>query len=325
MITVFYKHDNTIQTKKLDEKEAIPRSSLWIDVESTTEYDLDLIQKSCGIRLPSKNDVWKNNILNRLYVANGIAYMTTAIITKHDNSYPNISAVTFILTPDSLITIRDISPTSFNMFAQRLQATPEMFKTSEQALEGLLEEMVTRVAHNIEVVEETLDNFSHSIFGGEVLDKNEKNSSQLMKNVLKSIGTCADLNSKTNESLHSINRLLHFFKQTIPAASELDKNIDIMISDTNVLTEQTNFAAEKIAFQLNALLGMINVEQNLIIKIFSVVSVFFLPPTLVASLYGMNFKHMPELEWAEGYPMAIIIMLLFAVLPYMYFRRKKWL
>ena len=114
-------------------------------------------------------------------------------------------------------------------------------------------------------------------------------------------------------------------RQITPKESELDKNIDLMISDIDVLAKQTNFAAEKIAFQLNAILGMINVEQNMIIKIFSVVSVFFMPPTLVASLYGMNFKHMPELEWAEGYPMAIIIMVIFALLLYLYFRKKGWL
>lgn len=325
MITVFYRQDNIIQTKKLDGDGVIPDNALWIDVESASSHDLDLLQKSCAIQLPSKSDVWKNNILNRLYIEDSIAYMTAAIITKHESPYPNISAVTFILTPSSLITIRDISPTSFHLFAQRLQALPNTFKTTEQILEGLLEEMITRVAYNMEVVEETLDNFSHRIFAGEALDKKEKKSSQMMKNILKSMGTCADLNSKTNESLHSINRLLHFFKQTVPSASVLDKSIDILISDTNVLTQQTNFAADKISFQLNALLGMINVEQNMIIKIFSVVSVFFLPPTLVASLYGMNFKHMPELEWAKGYPMALIIMLLFAVLPYIYFRKKGWL
>lgn len=325
MITAFYRQDNSILCKKLAEKESIPDSAVWIDAQSANSHDLDLIQKHCNINLPSKNDVWKNNILNRLYVENGVAYMTAAIITKHESSYPNISAVTFILTPDSLITIRDISPTSFNIFAQRIQTFPDMFRTSAQALEGLLEEMITRVAHNMELVEETLDAFSHRVFAGGKLDEKEKNTSQAMKNVLKELGTCADLNSKTNESLHSINRLMHFFKQIHKDDNELKKDIDIMISDSNVLTQQTQFAAEKIAFLLDALLGMINVEQNLIIKILSVASIFFMPPTLLASLYGMNFKHMPELDWANGYPMAISLMLIFSALPYIYFRKKGWL
>lgn len=324
MITVFYKHDNIILIKKLGDKGTIPDGALWVDVECASNDDLELVQQSCNIRLPSKFDVWKNHVLNRLYIESGVAYMAAAIITKQDSPYPHISPVTFILTPSTLITIRDISPTSFSMFMQRLQFLPAS-QTSGQTLEGLLEEMITRVAHNMEMVEETLDNFSHRIFGGEVLDDKEKNPPQMMKNVLKELGTCADLNSKANESLQSINRLLHFFKQAVPTTNELDKNIDVLIADTNVLTQQTNFAAEKIAFQLNAILGMINVEQNMIIKIFSVVSVFFMPPTLVASLYGMNFKHMPELDWVDGYPMALGLMLLFAVLPYAYFRRKGWL
>ena len=119
--------------------------------------------------------------------------------------------------------------------------------------------------------------------------------------------------------------MLHCFKQISKDDNELKKDIDIMISDANVLTHQTQFAAEKITFLLDALLGMINVEQNLIIKILSVASIFFMPPTLVASMYGMNFKHMPELDWVDGYPMAICLMLIFAVLPYLYFRKKGWL
>lgn len=325
MITVFYRQGESIQAKKLAEKDTIPDGSLWIDIESASNSDLDLIQQHCRISLPSKSDVWKNNVLNRLYMENGIAYMTAAIITKQDSPYPNISAVTFILTPDSLITIRDISPTSFHMFSQRIQTVPDMFRTSAQALEGLLEEMITRVAHNMEVVEEALDHFSHRIFDGEVLDKSDRNPSQMMKNLLKSVGTCADLNSKTNESLHSINRLLHFFKKITPNDSELEQDIDLMISDVSVLTQQTHFASDKITFLLDAILGMINVEQNMIIKIFSVVSVFFMPPTLVASLYGMNFKHMPELDWVSGYPMAISIMIMCAIIPYLYFRKKGWL
>ncbi len=325
MITVFYRDGDRILSKKLTEGESISDSAVWIDAECADSYNLELIKQHCHINLPSKNDVWKNNVLNRLYVENSVAYMTAAIITKQENTYPNISAVTFILTPDCLITIRDISPTSFNIFAQRIQTFPDMFRTSSQALEGLLEEMITRVAHNMEVVEETLDSFSHRVFGGGKLDESEKNTSQAMKNVLKELGTCADLNSKTNESLHSINRMLHFFKQISKDDNELKKDIDIMISDANVLTQQTQFAADKITFLLDALLGMINVEQNLIIKILSVASLFFMPPTLVSSLYGMNFKHMPELDWADGYPMALSLMIIFAVLPYLYFRKKGWL
>ncbi len=325
MITVFYRQGESIQSKKLSEKDTIPDGALWVDVTTASDSELDLIQKQCRITLPSKSDVWKNNVLNRLYTENGVSYMTAAIITKQDNQHPNISAVTFILTTDSLITIRDISPTSFNMFAQRIQTLPDMFRTSAQALEGLLEEMITRVAHNMEVVEEALDHFSHRIFDGEVLDKSDKNPSHAMKNLLKSVGTCADLNSKTNESLQSINRLLHFFKKITPNDSELEQDIDLMISDVGVLTQQTHFASDKITFLLDAILGMINVEQNMIIKIFSVVSVFFMPPTLIASLYGMNFKYIPELDWISGYPMAIVLMLICATLPYAYFRKKGWM
>ena len=325
MITIYHKQNNSVQVEKLTTQEAIPADAIWIDVDNPSDEDLAFVQKQLGVELPSKNEVWKNHILNRLYMRNNVAYMTAAIITKVGTPYPEGSAITFVLTQNALLTIRQISPTSFKEFAVRIQNPQENFPTAAHVLEGLLEEMIDRVAHNIEVVEEMLDQVSHRIFGTEALDDKPDNPSELMKAVLKSMGVCADLNSKINESLHSINRLLHFFKQSVPEAQLLGKDIDILIADTLVLSKQTDFSAEKIAFQLDATLGMINVEQNVIIKMFSVVAVFFMPPTLVASLYGMNFKYMPELEWVNGYPLAVGLMVMCAVIPFLYFRKKGWL
>ncbi|MEI9906440.1 MAG: CorA family divalent cation transporter [Asticcacaulis sp.] len=147
-----------------------------------------------------------------------------------------------------------------------------------------------------------------------------------MRGVLKELGFLADLNSKINESVHSLQRLLVYFKEDhnhdMPA---INKDVERLIKDARSLSEQSGFLNDKINFQLETSLGMINVEQNLIAKIFSVVAVVFLPPSLVVGFYGMNFSDIPELHWKYGYLFAILVMVAFAVLPYVWFKRKRWL
>lgn len=325
MITVYRKLDGNIQAEILTAGQPAPEDAVWIDLHSPSQEEELAIERQLGIQIPSREEVWKNQALNRLYQENGVSYMTAAIINKADSPYPQTSSVTFILAPKHLVTMRYISPTSFHNFSQRIARAPQEFTGGAQILEGLLEEIITRVAHNSEVVVGTLDQLSHNIFMGDVIKGDAKNPSQMMKSVLKELGMCADLNSKINESLHSITRLLSFFKQMHGQGPEIDSAISILSTDAMALTKQTGFLSDKITFQLDATLGMINVEQNMIIKIFSVAAVFFLPPTLISSIYGMNFRDMPELNLEFGYPMALALMLLCAVMPYMYFRNKGWL
>lgn len=197
-----------------------------------------------------------------------------------------------------------------------------VFVDSYYFLEGLCEEMILRVAHNVEIVVDALDDLSHNIFAADLAGKPVQKTPMLMTNTLKKLGAIADLNSKISVSVHSLNRMLMFFRDAVSEDHNLDKNIDILMADTAALTVQTGFLSNKIAFQLDATLGLINVEQNMIIKIFSMVAVFFMPPTLVTGLYGMNFEHIPELHWVWGYPIALVMMVMCAVLPYVYFRRK---
>jgi magnesium transporter len=251
--------------------------------------------------------------------------MIAAIITKLQSPHPEISPITFILTQHCLVTVRDIAPTSFQQFSRRILQSADIFNSADAVLEGLLEEVLTRVAHNAELLMHKLDELSHCIFGAEALDGKTSNHGEVMKRVLLQLGAASDLNSKINESLHSIARLLSFYYELEGHDDVVKSAISTLKTDTKVLIQQSSFTADKITFQLDATLGFINVEQNMIIKIFSVVAVFFLPPTMVSSIYGMNFQHMPELQWLAGYPMALTIMILFAVVPYVYFKKKGWL
>ena len=325
MIYLFYKTEYGASSAIINAGDTLPEGTMWVDIYNPTPEEEHSIESQLGIAIPSREEVWRNQVLNRFYNENGIAYMTAALITKMDSPYPQTSAVTFILANEHLVTIRYINPTSFQNFSQRILRYPKKFTNGAGVMEGLIEEIVTRVAHNSEVVVEVLDSLSHDIFGATTFETNRKNPSQLMQAVLRRLGTCNDLNSKINESLHSMLRLLNYFKEVHTGGKEVHNSLRTLQTDILALTKQTDFLNSKINFQLDATLGMINVEQNLIIKIFSVVAVFFLPPTLVSSIYGMNFHNMPELDWQWGYPVALTLMFMCAAVPFIYFRKKGWL
>ena len=146
--------------------------------------------------------------------------------------------------------------------------------------------------------------------------------------MLRSVGKQGDTTSRAQESATSLHRTLLYFTDAVRARGEdpkLMSRIESADRDILSLAEQLRFVSGRTAFLLDATLGMISTEQNQIIKLFSVMAVMLMPPTLVASVYGMNFKNMPELEWAHGYPMALGLMFISGLLPYIYFRRKGWL
>lgn len=331
MLIVYTKQGTTLKSTVITANERIPEGTLWVDITDPTPEESKSVIAQLGIHIPSEEEIWKNQVMNRFFRENGFSYMTAAIITKTNSPYPQTSTLTFVLGKNILVTLRHIMPTSFKIFSERLLQNPQQFVASEDILEGLLEEVITRVAYNSEIVINELDLISHDIFDMDVFENRKKNQSRNMNKVLKRLGKISDLNSMVNESLHSLNRMLVFFRQAqhngamTDHSKEIDDAVSMLLSDISALTKQTEFLSDKITFLLDATLGMINVEQNLIIKIFSVVAVFFLPPTLISSIYGMNFHAMPELSWMFGYPFSIVLMLICASVSYLYFRKQGWL
>ena len=190
---------------------------------------------------------------------------------------------------------------------------------------GLLDAIVDSVADILERVGEDMDAVSYEIFkvneaGGAV------QRSGSLQDYLRRIGCNGDMTSKASESLVSLARLLAFFEQAERLNGEqMTSQLDTLNRDVKSLSSHAQFLSDKATFLLSATLGMVNIEQTDIIKIFSVAAVMFLPPTLVASIYGMNFEFMPELHWVGGYPLAILLMIVSALLPYRFFKRRGWL
>jgi magnesium transporter len=276
------------------------------------------------VDVPTRDEMREIETSNRLYEESGAVYMTATVGSKLDSAAPESSAITFILANNRLITNRYADPTPVRRFMTHVERYPAACTSSATLLAGLLEAFVERIADLLERVQAELDSVSHSIFQR---SNGDTTSGSDLKSMIQRIGANGDLVSKARESLVSFQRLLMYVQQASNVSLSQDQRgrFKSTLRDVQSLSDHATFLGNKIQFLLDAVLGLINLEQNNIIKIFSVAAVMFLPPTLVASIYGMNFHFMPELDKPWGYPFALAAMVVSAVVPYLYFRRKGWL
>jgi magnesium transporter len=298
--------------------------ALWLDLLNPTKHD-ELITEQClNIDIPTRDEMREIEISSRLYKEDGILFMTATMLAESHSLDIKYDAVTFILTDNQLISIRYIEPQAIKLFSHKL-TKQFAHDDAPTLLIDLLETTVDRLADILEAVGRHLEEHSKGIFRPELSKHNHKPLDYQL--LLQQIGINGDLNTKTRESLLSFNRLITFFTQNMinKLSAENQVRLVTLSKDILSLSDHANFISSKVNFLLDATLGMVSIEQNKIIKIFSVAAVIFLPPTLIASIYGMNFKHMPELSWQGGYGMAIILMLLSAWLPYKYFKSRNWL
>ena len=300
-----------------------PDEFLWADLFEPTVEEEKAVESLLTVDVPTRDEMKEIETSNRLYEEGNAVYMTATVGSKLDSEMPESSAITFILANDRLITNRYADPTPVKRFMQYVERSPAACTSSATLLAGLLESFVERIADLLERVQGELDAVSHTIFGR---GHGQPTSADLQA-MIRKIGANGDLVSKARESLVSFQRLLMYVQQATTVALSQDQRgrYKSTLRDVQSLSDHAGFLANKIQFLLDAVLGLINLEQNNIIKIFSVAAVMFLPPTLVASVYGMNFHRMPELDKAWGYPLALVLMVVSAVVPYLYFRRRGWL
>ena len=296
-------------------------NAVWIDLISPTKQEEKFIEAYLKLNIPTKKEMKGIEQSSRLYKEQGSIYMTATMVAQSKSAEPKANPVTFILSEHKLITVRYIEPHSFHMFIQRINKSDANDYTPETLLIDLYEATTDRLADILETLSHKFDELSKKIF------HNKTDKPVDYKGLLQKIGSNGDLGAKVRESLASFNRLLVFFEQSAGSSFDMDTRarLAIIMKDLSSLSDYASFISNKVNFLLDATLGMINIEQNNIIKIFSVAAVIFLPPTLIASMYGMNFKHMPELGWNLGYPISLVLMGISAWLPYRYFKRKKWL
>jgi magnesium transporter len=313
----------------------LPADAVWIDLVEPTANEESKVEAVLGIDIPTREELAEIEASSRLYQEDGAVFMTANLIRRGDNDEPESSPVTFILKDNTLITVRYHHPQAFPAYVKRAARPHATALTGWGVLISLLEAVVDRAADHLERAGQIVDETSKKTFGAKrtlagVHKQNPRKGVNLQE-LIERIGEEGDFVSKMRESLVSIGRAVAFMQAVEDQARENKQvkenkaRIKILQRDIVSLTDHATFLSGKISFLLDAVLGLISIEQNGIIKIFSVAAVVFLPPTLVASIYGMNFAFMPELQWQLGYPFAIALMILSAVLPYFYFKGKGWL
>ena len=323
MLTIYETKAGALHPQKGSPR--ITEQAAWIDLLNPTREEEGKIERALKLDVPTREEQQEIEASSRLYQENGAHFMTATVLYQAYTGEPTTTQVTFILAGQRLITLRYAQPRAFSIFATRARRPELKITNGTTVLIGLIETLVDRLADSIERMQGEVDTLSHSIFE---MKGGAASRQRRFDVLLKSIGREGEMTGRARESAHSLGRLLTFFAHAANERSE-DKltkaRIRTAARDVGSLTDHVSFLASKIVFLLDATLGMINIEQNNIIKIFSVAAVVLLPPTLVASVYGMNFHHMPELDWVLGYPFALLLMVLFAVVPYIYFKRKGWL
>src|SRR5689334_9069515 len=323
MLWVYAPHGNYLERQPVENGAALPDSAVWIDLVGPSQGEDKLVEKFLGIAVPTREEMQEIEVSSRLYVENGARYMTATLMCGSDTTNPKTTPVTFILSHHRLATVRYDEPRPFSMVGHKLGRACPASISGDMVMFDLLDAVIDRAADIFERIGAEVDELSRMIFEA------EGSAPPVYNDILKGLGRKGDLTSKVRESLVSIGRVLLFLANEAEGMrwnKDVRAHLQSMRRDTASLSDHATYLANKITFLLDAMLGVVNIEQNAIIKIFSIAAVIFMPPTLVASIYGMNFhKGMIELEWELGYPFALVLMVLAAVLPIVYFKWRKWL
>lgn len=297
--------------------------AVWIDLYAPSLDEETAVEATTRCDIPTEEEMREIEVSSRLYSFEHATYMTALLPANADSGDPVMGPVSFVLTATHLVTIRYHDPRVFTSFPPRAQATKLDMAGPLSVLLALLEAVIDRQADILERATAEIDTQSRTLFK---LAKDRKH--QDYQYVLERVGQMGNLNSNIRDSLLTLDRLAGYLAQVLTrhsAAPDLHDRAKTLANDVKSLTDHANFVASKITFLLDATLGMINIEQTNISKIFSVVAVIFLPATLIASIFGMNFAVMPGLDWAHGFTAAIGAMVALAVLTLAYLKYKGWL
>lgn len=305
--------------------EDIPNGVIWIDLLEPTRHEDALVERFLSVSVPTREEMQDIEPSEILYNENDARYMTARVICQSETDQPRLAAISFILTAKSLVTVRYDEPRAFAMFIQRACKPSGCGSLPEAVLDGLLEAIIDRAAEILGSIGEKIEELSRQVF--------ERESGQLestggYQGVIRRLGRQANLISNVRESMVTLERMFIFMQANYSRPTKrsgFQAEWRSAIRDVQSIEDHATFLNSKVQFILDATLGLVSLEQNKIIKIFSVAAVIFLPPTLIASIYGMNFKAMPELNWEIGYPMAIGMMLASVICTYTFFKAKKWL
>ncbi len=321
MISLHCLENGALVRRTADNLQVLPDNVLWIDLLTPSLQEERFVEAALGLDIPTREELAEIEDSSRFYDEKGAIFMTTTVVMGIADRRPENAQVTFVLTRRCLVTVRytDLSP--FRQFETKLARQPAAYSASHAIFLGLADAVVDRIADVLESVQVQLQTLSRCIF-----DERKEQRTDLQQ-IIQQLGQHRSLLSQLGESLFSSSRLIAFYRLHANESRQgvAKGSLKAMERDVRSLGEHQARLLGDIAFLLDATLGLINIEQNAIIKVFSIAAVLFLPPTLVGTVYGMNFERMPELGWSLGYPMALGMMVVSAIIPYAWFKFRNWL
>ncbi|WP_375464196.1 magnesium transporter CorA family protein [uncultured Methylobacterium sp.] len=311
----------------------VPAQTVWIDLNNPTPEEAQSVEAATGLRVPSRKALSEVESSSRLRRLKGGLSLSTPMITFERNDSV-LKPLGFVLTGRHLVTVRFHELRAFSEVRKRID-DGEAAATGIDVFLLLTEELVDSLADALEDMGAELDSLSTRIFDFDVRARPAKSGEAAaprrrdiaLKRILRGIARRGKVLGKIRASLLGLERLVPFVAgacEHLLGQEETDARFETIRRDIESLDEFETRLSENVQFLLDAALGLINIEQNNVFRVLTVVSVVGVPPTLIASMYGMNFKAMPELDWAYGYPYALTLILVSAVVPIVVFRIKGW-
>lgn len=315
----FFKIDSGL-IKEISYDDSSKKSELieqanWIDAHEINEDERGLLSNLLNIELPGSDDVEEIEASARYFVDQAGLHVHSLFLSPTEGRHTTVN-VAFILQENRLITIREGSIADFRLLRLRARRGQVSSRNVQSLFITILEQKVENHADTVEDIHHQLEKISYTVLEDEEAD---------WEDCISRLARLEDSNGKIRLCLMDTQRVISFLLRHLKSTPEQLETLREIVRDIETLMSHTTFLFEKINFLMDSTQGFINIEQNKIIKIFSIASVVFLPPTVIASVYGMNFEIMPELNWDFGYPFAILLMITSGFAPYFYFRRKGWL
>ena len=320
MINLFVLQKGRLAQEQVDDRQELLKhhNPIWIDVVDPEEEELQWIKEAFGVSLPELEDLGDLEASARYFEADdGHLHIRTDFILDDDENARNVR-VAFVLTDNILFSIHEQDLPVFRLVRLRARLRPGSVRNAKDVL---LDLYATDAEYSADALEEVYENLEQA--GKRVLSDNVSDSDAA--DVLETIAREEDLNGRIRRNVMDTRRALSFLMRSKLLSDEQQEEARQILRDIDSLENHTAFLFDKINFLMDATVGFININQNKIIKIFSVVSVALMPPTLLASIWGMNFEFMPELRSEIGYPIAIGAMLISALIPLIYFRKKGYM
>jgi magnesium transporter len=304
----------------------LPSEVIWIDLLDPADEKKGFVESRTHIHVPTMQALSEIEASSRLQVNRGVIYLSTPILARSDTPEAFLSPVGFILSPTVLVTVRFARLSSFDQVAEQIHHDPSL-ATNVGVFTALLEAIVDRGADVLEELRGELDQISRKVFRGNPAHRSHTvRSTDALRKTLSAVGAIGERVSQARDVLLGVGRIASFAGDIGEEwiTPEFRVRLRAVLKDVASLNEYESHLSGKVQFLLDAVLGYITIEQNDLFKVLTIASVVGIPPTLIAGLYGMNFKFMPELDWTWGYPFGLALILASALIPLTWFKWRGW-